>query len=133
MPATHQARRGPAASPSTERRLARVPSPPDDPGLTPETCLGADREQFYGGGSAYVTGRFAPPATLPPDSFGLAGDWSIGQQSITAGRDAGIALAARPGGLFAGDGVDVGGPKTRMTLLVPFTETVSVPVPPTSR
>lgn len=78
------------------------------PDLTPETYLGADREQFYGGGSAYVTGRFASPATLPPDSFGLAGDWTIGQQSITAGKDAGITLAFHASYVY----LDVGGTGT---------------------
>ena len=81
---------------------------PDDPGLTPETYLGADREQFYSGSSAYVTGRFAPPATLPSDSFGLAGDWTIGQQSITAGKDAGITLAFHASHVY----LDVGGTGT---------------------
>jgi hypothetical protein len=53
----------------------------------------AERRQYYGGSSAYTTGQFTLPAALAANSFALAGDWSIGQQSITAGSGAGIRLA----------------------------------------
>jgi cytochrome c biogenesis protein CcdA/thiol-disulfide isomerase/thioredoxin len=81
---------------------------PDDPGQTPETYLGAEREQGYDGSSAYATGQFSPPATLPANSFALAGTWTIGQQSITAGQDAGITLAFHASSVY----LDVGGTGT---------------------
>ena len=81
---------------------------PDDPEQTPETYLGAEREQGYVGSTTYATGRFTPPATLPANSFGLAGPWTIGQQSITAGKGAGITLAYHASYVY----LDVGGTGT---------------------
>ena len=51
---------------------------------------------------------FVPPATLPADSFTLAGTWTIGQQSITAGNGAGITLAYHAPSVY----LDVGGSGT---------------------
>ncbi len=65
---------------------------PNDPDQTPETYLGAEREQGYDG-TTYATGQFTAPATLPLNSFALAGPWTIGQQSIIAGQGAVITLA----------------------------------------
>ena len=81
---------------------------PDDPDQTPETYLGAEREQGYVGGTTYATGQFTPPATLTANSFGLAGPWTIGQQSITAGKGAGITLAYHASYVY----LDVGGTGT---------------------
>ena len=81
---------------------------PDDPEQTQETYLGAEREQGYVGSATYATGRFTPPATLPANSFGLAGTWTIGQQSITAGKGAGITLAYHASRVY----LDVGGTGT---------------------
>ena len=81
---------------------------PDDPEQTPETYLGAEREQGYGGSTAYATGQFAQPATLPANTFGLSGAWTIGQQSITAGKGAGITLAFHASDVY----LDVGGTGT---------------------
>ncbi|MGB6580764.1 MAG: cytochrome c biogenesis protein DipZ [Streptosporangiaceae bacterium] len=81
---------------------------PDDPEQTPETYLGAEREQGYGGSTAYATGQFAQPATLPANTFGLSGAWTIGQQSIIAGKGAGITLAFHASDVY----LDVGGTGT---------------------
>jgi len=90
-------------------RATDVPdTTPDDPGQTPETYLGAERQQGYAGRTAYATGQFTPPATLPANSFALAGTWTIGQESITAGRGAGITLAFHASSVY----LDVGGTGT---------------------
>jgi cytochrome c biogenesis protein CcdA/thiol-disulfide isomerase/thioredoxin len=81
---------------------------PNDPDQTPETYLGAERQQGYDGSAAYATGQFAPPATLPANSFALTGTWTIGQQSITAGKGAGITLAFHASDVY----LDVGGTGT---------------------
>ena len=90
-------------------RATDVPdTTPDDSAQTPETYLGAERQQGYHGSTPYVTGQFAPPATLPANSFALAGTWTIGQESITAGKGAGITLAFHASKVY----LDVGGTGT---------------------
>ena len=90
-------------------RATDVPdTTPDDPAQTPETYLGAERQQGYAGRTAYATGQFMPPATLPPNSFALAGSWTIGQESITAGTGAGITLSFHSSSVY----LDVGGTGT---------------------
>jgi len=37
-----------------------------------------------------LAGQFKPSATLPGNSFGLGGAWTIGSESITAGKGAAI-------------------------------------------
>jgi hypothetical protein len=81
---------------------------PDDPAQTPETYLGTERQQGYAGRTAYATGQFTPPAILPANSFALAGTWTIGQESITAGKGAGITLAFHASSVY----LDVGGTGT---------------------
>ena len=81
---------------------------PNDPNQTPETYLGAERVQGYDGSTAYATGQFAQPATLPANTFGLSGAWTIGQQAITAGKGAGITLAYHASDVY----LDVGGTGT---------------------
>ena len=81
---------------------------PDDPSQTPETYLGAEREQGYAGGSTYATGQFTPPATLPVNAFDLAGSWTIGQEAITAGNGAAITLSFHASYVY----LDVGGTGT---------------------
>ena len=68
---------------------------PDDPQQTQETYLGDVRVQLLLGNYRLHArpAPFVPPATLPADSFTLAGTWTIGQQSITAGNGADITLA----------------------------------------
>ena len=55
-----------------------------------------------------MTGQFTPPATVPANSFALAGTWTIGQESITAGKGAGITLAFHASKVY----LDVGGTGT---------------------
>ena len=55
-----------------------------------------------------MSGQFAPPATVPANSFALAGTWTIGQESITAGQGAGITLAFHASKVY----LDVGGTGT---------------------
>ena len=74
-------------------RATDVPdTTPDDSAQTPETYLGAEQQQGYDGSAGYATGVFTPPATLAANSFALSGAWTISQQSITAGKGAGITL-----------------------------------------
>jgi cytochrome c biogenesis protein CcdA/thiol-disulfide isomerase/thioredoxin len=90
-------------------RATDVPdTTPTDSDQTPETYLGAERQQGYAGRTAYATGQFTPPATLPANSFALAGTWTIGQESITAGKGAGITLAFHASSAY----LDVGGTGT---------------------
>ena len=90
-------------------RATDVPdTTPTDSDQTPETYLGAERQQGYAGRTAYATGQFKPPATLPANSFALAGTWTIGQESITAGKGAGITLAFHASSAY----LDVGGTGT---------------------
>jgi Thiol-disulfide isomerase and thioredoxins len=87
-------------------RATDVPdTTPVDSAQTPETYLGAERQQGYHGSAPYATGQFTAPATLPADSFALAGAWTIGQESITAGQGAGITLAFHASKVY----LDVGG------------------------
>ena len=81
---------------------------PQDSAQTPETYLGAERQQGYHGSAPYATGQFTAPATLPADSFALAGAWTIGRESITAGQGAGITLAFHASKVY----LDVGGTGT---------------------
>jgi cytochrome c biogenesis protein CcdA/thiol-disulfide isomerase/thioredoxin len=90
-------------------RATDVPdTTPDDAAQTPETYLGAERQQGYHGSTPYVSGQFAPPATVPANSFALAGTWTVGQESITAGQGAGITLAFHASKVY----LDVGGTGT---------------------
>jgi thiol-disulfide isomerase/thioredoxin len=90
-------------------RATDVPdTTPTDQDQSPETYLGADRVQYYGGRTSYATGQFAAPAALATNSFGLSGAWAIGQQAITAGKDAGIELAYHASHVY----LDVGGTGT---------------------
>jgi len=81
---------------------------PDDPAQTPETYLGAERQQGYTGSAAYISGQFTLPASLAANSFGLSGTWNIGQQAITAGSGAGIKLSFHASDVY----LDVGGTGT---------------------
>jgi len=99
-----------AAHPGTVLpRATDVPdTTPDDTAQTPETYLGAERQQGYHGSTPYATGQFTGPGTLPANSFALAGAWTIGQESITAGKGAGITLAFHASKVY----LDVGGTGT---------------------
>jgi cytochrome c biogenesis protein CcdA/thiol-disulfide isomerase/thioredoxin len=90
-------------------RATDVPdTTPDDSAQTPETYLGAERQQGYHGSTPYASGQFTAPGTLPANSFALSGAWTIGQESITAGKGAGITLAFHASKVY----LDVGGTGT---------------------
>jgi cytochrome c biogenesis protein CcdA/thiol-disulfide isomerase/thioredoxin len=90
-------------------RATDVPdTTPDNPNLSPETYLGSERAQYYAGTGGYATGQFTAPAGLPANSYGLAGSWTIAQQSITAGKGAEIKLAYNASYVY----LDVGGSGT---------------------
>ena len=99
-----------AARPGTVLpRATSVPdTTPSDPDQTPETYLGTERAQYYAGGTAYQTGQFTLPAAISAGTFALGGSWAVGQQSITAGKDATIALAYHASHVY----LDVGGTGT---------------------
>jgi len=80
---------------------------PTNPNQSPETYLGSERAQYYDG-NYYSTDTFAFPSALPAHSFGLSGPWAIGQQSITAGKDAAIRLAYNASYVY----LDIGGTGT---------------------
>jgi len=81
---------------------------PNDPAQSPETYLGIDRMQYFLGGPTYQTGQFTFPASLLPGSFALAGAWTIGKESITAGKNAAIRLDFHADAVY----LDVGGTGT---------------------
>ena len=90
-------------------RATNVPdTTPNDPGETPETYLGAQRQQGFDGTAAYATGQFTLPASVATNSFALAGRWIIGPQSITAGSAAEIKLAFHASAVY----LDIGGTGT---------------------
>jgi cytochrome c biogenesis protein CcdA/thiol-disulfide isomerase/thioredoxin len=83
---------------------------PDNPGQTPETYLGSQREQLYDGSTGYSDGQsqFAAIASPRTDSFTLSGTWTISDESITAGPGAGITLGYNASDVY----LDVGGTGT---------------------
>lgn len=103
-----------AAHPTAELPAATdVPdTTPENASQTPETYLGTERVDAFAGNSSgqYPSGTntFSYPSSLPPADFGLTGTWTVGDQEITSGANAGIALN------FDADDVylDVGGTGT---------------------
>jgi len=96
--------------------------------LTPETYLGVDKAQLYQGTSPYATGTFDYPATLPDDSFGLRGRWTLDDQGATAtADDAGIELNYHAKDVY----LVVGGTGTVTTTRGGATTTTAVSGPPT--
>jgi cytochrome c biogenesis protein CcdA/thiol-disulfide isomerase/thioredoxin len=88
---------------------------------SPETYLGSDRAQFYENNAVPLVNGTHPyhyPQGVDPGYFALTGTWTVTGESITAGKDAGIALN------FLADDVylDVGGTGT-LTVTVDGTTT----------
>ncbi len=82
---------------------------PRNAAQTPETYLDAQRATNYARGQLPSgTKHFADTGTLPDDTFGLTGTWDVGDESITAKKNAAIRLD------FLADDVylDVGGTGT---------------------
>ena len=105
-----------AAHPSVRLPTATdVPdTTPANANQTPETYLGAERVSTFAGnasgnyGVASGTKTFNYPTSLRTSAFGLTGTWTVADQSITSGANAGIELN------FDADDVylDVGGTGT---------------------
>ncbi|HEX4213005.1 MAG TPA: cytochrome c biogenesis protein DipZ [Candidatus Dormibacteraeota bacterium] len=97
---------------------------PRDPQQSPETYLGSERQQYYGGGGSYATGThgYAFPSSLKPDSYGLAGTWTVGDESITSGPGAGIRLSYHASEVY----LDVGGTGTLTVTNGGRTRTIAV-------
>ena len=85
---------------------------PDNVNQTPETYLGTERVDGFAGNEsgAYAAGTdtYSYPASIAENYFGLTGTWTIAEQDITSGANAGIKLN------FDADDVylDVGGTGT---------------------
>ena len=66
---------------------------PTDVDQTPETYLGSEREDSFSGGSlGDGTSSYTYPGDVTQNQFALTGAWTIADQSITAGSNAGIRL-----------------------------------------
>ncbi|HEY2549652.1 MAG TPA: cytochrome c biogenesis protein CcdA [Streptosporangiaceae bacterium] len=95
----------------------RLPSPtqvpdltPASAGQTPETYLGAQRQDSYAGESVRGSGAHVLhfPASVPANGFALRGTWTIGGEELTAGQDAAIRLNFDASDVY----LDVGGTGT---------------------
>jgi len=96
---------------------------PDDPEQTPETYLGAQRQQGYSGSGSYAIGTRAYPVSAPKqDAYTLGGTWTIGDESITAGAHASVTLAFHASKVY----LDVGGTGTLTTTTGGTTRTIRV-------
>jgi cytochrome c biogenesis protein CcdA/thiol-disulfide isomerase/thioredoxin len=77
---------------------------------TPETYLGAGRENSYARNSMYEPGTqtFSYPSSIPDDEFGLSGTWVVSDESLTATKNAAIRVNFLAGHVY----LDVGGTGT---------------------
>jgi cytochrome c biogenesis protein CcdA/thiol-disulfide isomerase/thioredoxin len=77
---------------------------------TPETYLGSGRANSYVGSTPLAPGTatFAYPPSIEDDAFGLAGTWTVTDESITAEANAGITLNYEAADIY----LDVGGTGT---------------------
>jgi cytochrome c biogenesis protein CcdA/thiol-disulfide isomerase/thioredoxin len=76
---------------------------------TPETYLGAQRQQAYVGGALTAgTHSYSYPSGLPDDEFALTGTWNVTDESITSVTGAGIKLSYLADDIY----LDVGGTGT---------------------
>jgi cytochrome c biogenesis protein CcdA/thiol-disulfide isomerase/thioredoxin len=84
---------------------------PVSPTQTPETYLGSQRAQYYGGDDAPLkngTRTYKLPKLLPDDAFGLSGTWTVGAEDLTAKADSTITLNYDADDIY----LDVGGTGT---------------------
>jgi thiol-disulfide isomerase/thioredoxin len=67
---------------------------PRDAAQSPETYLGSERAQYFGGGESYGDGTrsFRFPSHPSGSGYALAGTWTVSGESITAGAGARIRL-----------------------------------------
>ncbi|GED97685.1 cytochrome c biogenesis protein CcdA [Gordonia crocea] len=104
---------------------------PTDRQRTPETFLGIDKQQAYGGGGPYSAGThpYSDDEHPAPNTFRLAGTWTPGPESLTAGPGARITLAYRARAVY----LNVGGTGTITITSGGTTRTVPVSGPPNIR
>ena len=110
------ARPGRALPPETS-----VPDRTPTSDQSPETYLGSDRAQYYENNGAPLTNgthTYHYPLNVDPGYFTLSGTWAVAGESITAGKDAGIALNFLADDIY----LDVGGTGT-LTVTVDGTTT----------
>jgi len=102
LTAAHPAARLPAAT--------QVPDlTPTSADQTPETYLGSERANSYGGASsAGGTHPFTFPASLPANEWALSGRWAVGSEDLTSGAGAAIELNFTASQVY----LDVGGTGT---------------------
>ena len=83
---------------------------PTDANQTPETYLGSERQNSFAGGMYPDTGTetFTYPESLPAGDFALTGTWSVGSESLTSTKNAGIKLSFVANDVY----LDVGGTGT---------------------
>jgi cytochrome c biogenesis protein CcdA/thiol-disulfide isomerase/thioredoxin len=115
----------------------KLPPPVDaadttpQPGLTPETYFAVGKMVNYGGGGGYDEGHatYQYPPALKPDSFALAGPWSLDYQGATAdGDDSAIELNYQAKNVY----IVAGGTGTLTVLRNGQPTTVPISGPPTS-
>lgn len=97
---------------------------PQDPEQSPETYLGAERQQYYSGAGDYGDGRhdFTLSGTPASNSFALGGAWTIADESITAGTGAQLRLSYHASEVY----LDIGGTGTLTVTSGGTTRTISV-------
>jgi cytochrome c biogenesis protein CcdA/thiol-disulfide isomerase/thioredoxin len=82
---------------------------PTSTGQTPESYLGSQRADNYGGAtSAGGTQPFRFPARLGDNEWALSGTWTVGGEDLTSGRNAAIELNFNAANVY----LDVGGTGT---------------------
>ncbi|MDF0529641.1 cytochrome c biogenesis protein CcdA [Tsukamurella sp. 8F] len=117
---------------------AKLPPPtdvpdttPTDRDLTPETYLGAARQQSYGGSGDYTVGvhTFADRGEPDTNSYRLQGSWTLGDDDITAGAGAKITLSYHASEVY----LDVGGTGRLTVTENGATRTIDVSGPPDIR
>ncbi|KXP08771.1 cytochrome c biogenesis protein CcdA [Tsukamurella pseudospumae] len=98
---------------------------------TPELYLGAGKQQGYGGTGDYEVGTrvFGRPETVQPNTFALAGTWTVGAEDIRAGSGASLTLAYTAQRVY----LDVGGTGTLTVSQDGATRTIAVDGPPDIR
>jgi cytochrome c biogenesis protein CcdA/thiol-disulfide isomerase/thioredoxin len=77
---------------------------------TPESYLGSARADSYAGNAAPGSGAqmFSYPASVPLNEFALTGAWTVSDEDLTAGKNAGIRLSFQASDVY----LDVSGTGT---------------------
>jgi cytochrome c biogenesis protein CcdA/thiol-disulfide isomerase/thioredoxin len=81
---------------------------PTDPDQTPETYLGAAREQTYAGGDLPAGRSTFTVSPVQDGTFALGGTWTVGSESLTSGTGARLVMGAIASHVY----LDVGGAGT---------------------